>query len=46
MRSALDPAGVAQQLACEPERGPTLPHSGRPVEQVRVRRPLAERGVD
>ncbi len=46
MRTALDTAGVAQEHAREPECRAPLPHSGRPVEEVRVRRALGERGVE
>ena len=46
MRTALDPARVAEEHAGEPERGAALPHSGRPVEEVRVRRALGEGGVE
>src|SRR5215216_593138 len=39
-------ACTAEELARESERGVALPHSRRPVEEVRVRRALGERGVE
>ena len=46
VRAALDAAGVAEQRAREADRGAALPHSRRAVEEVRVRRPLGEGGVE
>ena len=46
MRAALDPARVAEQRAREADGGAALPHSRRAVEEVRVRRPLGEGGVE
>jgi len=46
VRSALDPAWVAEQRAREADRGAALPHSGRAVEEVRVRWALREGGIE
>ena len=46
MRAALDTTGIAEQRSREPERGAALPHARRPVEEVRVCRPLGQRSVE
>ena len=43
VRAPLDPRVAAEQLRRERERGRPLPHSRRPVEEVRVRRAFAQR---
>src|SRR5439155_25769866 len=46
VRAALDSAGIAEQRAREADGGAALPHAGRAVEEVRVRRALGEGGVE
>ena len=43
MRAAVDALAIADQLAREGDRRVSLPHSGRTVEEVRVRGALGER---
>src|SRR5439155_3075179 len=45
VRTTLDSAPIADQLAGEGQRGGALPDSGRAVEEERVRRVLGERGA-
>ena len=42
VRAAGDPVGVAEQLAGERGRGRALSDAGRPVQEVRVRRPIGQ----